>query len=71
MRKLKTVADNKINNRYTDVAKVVIEVNGKVYREFELEMASDGPSYAKAFVKQLQPQLKGKEWTCYISLLHY
>jgi hypothetical protein len=37
----------------------------------EIEMASDGPSYAKAFVKQLQPQLKGKNWTCYISLLHY
>ena len=71
MRKLKTVADNKINNRYTEKAKVVVEVKGKVYRELELEMASDGPSYAKAFIKQLQPQLKGKDWICYISIIHY
>lgn len=71
MRRPKIVAENKINNRYTDIAKVVVEVDGKPYRELELEMASDGPDYAKAFLKDLMPQLKGKNWTCYISLLHY
>ena len=71
MKRLKKVNDNKINNRYTDIAKVVVEVDGKVYREIVLEMASDGPDYAKAFLNQLKPQLKGKNWQCYISLLHH
>lgn len=69
MKKPKRITENKINNRLIDEAKVVIEVDGKVYRTLELEMASDGPDYAKAFLKQMLPQLKGKNWTCYMSFL--
>lgn len=70
MRKPK-ITENKINNRFTDVAKVVIEVDGKNYREMEVELASDAPDMARAFVKTMKPQLKGKNWQCYISFLHY
>lgn len=71
MKKLRKVAENKINNRFTDVAKVVLEVEGIVFKEYKLEMASDGPDYAKAMVKQYADKLRGKNWICYVSLLHY
>jgi hypothetical protein len=70
MKKLK-IKENKINNRFTDVAKVVVEVDGKIYRQLPVELASDAPDTAKAFLNTLKGQLKGKNWQCYISFLHY
>jgi len=69
--KMPKIKENKINNRFTDVAKVVVEVNGEIYRELLVELPSDAPDMAKAFVKTMKPQLKGKNWECYISFLHY
>jgi hypothetical protein len=65
------IRENKINNRHVDIAKVVIEVDGKVYREMEVELASDCPDLAVAFLKSIKPQLKGRDWECYISFLGY
>jgi hypothetical protein len=65
------IRQNKINNRHIDVAKIIIEVNGKVYRQMEVELPSDAPDLAVSFLKSIKPQLKGKNWECYISFLGY
>lgn len=65
------IKENKINNRLIDRAKVVIEVDGKVYREMEVELPSDAPDLAVAFLKSIKPQLKNRNFECYISFLGY
>ena len=61
----------KINNRFTDVAKIVIEIDGKVVKTKEVDLASDAPYEAHQFLKKNMANLKDKNWECYISFLHF
>lgn len=65
------IRQNKINNRHIDIAKIVVEVDGKVYRQMQVELASDCPDLATHFLKSIKPQLKDRNWECYISFLGY
>lgn len=61
----------RINNRFTDQAKIVIEIDGKVSKTKIVDLASDTPSEAQLFIKKHIADLKDKNWECYISLLHF
>jgi hypothetical protein len=64
---------NKINNRFIDRAKVVIEVDGEVFKEEVLELGSDAPAIARLMHRKYADKLneQKKHWELYISFIHY
>jgi hypothetical protein len=73
MRTLNPPTVNKINNRFIDRAKVVIEVDGEVWKEEVLDLGSDAPNMARLMHRKYADKLNKQEkpWELYISFIHY
>jgi hypothetical protein len=73
MKNLNPPSVNKINNRFIDRAKVVIEVDGEVYKEEVLDLGSDAPAMARLMHRKEAEKLnkQDKPWEMYISFIHY
>jgi hypothetical protein len=73
MKNLNPPSVNKINNRFIDRAKVVIEVDGEVYKEEVLDLGSDAPAMARVMHRKHAEKLnkQDKPWEMYISFIHY